>query len=176
MLPRLVHSGDALWAEIHGGAIAHEGRQDEEQRDDEHRNDDGLARGLGVGHREEAHQNVRHARGAETGGHPERDLIPHVFQEQTGLKVSLAVIEAGLGRRVPEFGLNPCLNLSAVDDLLEELERIHANLEQHQEGKDYPTSYEKAGFNDLHPGCGYHTAEDDIDRNQNASTAMIDTE
>ncbi len=110
-----------------GSAETEQGGQDVETADDEHGDDDGLTGGLGGRHGEEAHQDVRHAGGAEHQRHTEGDLVERVFQEQARLKETLAGVDAGTGSAVLQHQLGDMvLDIRVVDDVVEELDRIEA--------------------------------------------------
>ena len=113
-----VNRDDPLRGDVDGGAETEQGGQDVEAADDEHGDDDGLAGGLGGRHGEEAHQDVRHAGGAEHQGHAEGDLVERRLHEQARLKEALAGIHAVQDDAVLQHQLGDVvLDVRAVDDL-----------------------------------------------------------
>ena len=75
---------DAALAQERARAEADERRQQVEEADDEHRPHHRRARRLGVGHGEEAHQDVRQAGGAEHEREAERDGVQRLRQVGAG--------------------------------------------------------------------------------------------
>ena len=76
-------------ADQHGGTGAQEQREQIEPADDPHRPDHRGPRRLRGGHREEAHQDVRHAGGAEHQRHAERNLVDRALEVQTRFQEAL---------------------------------------------------------------------------------------
>ena len=89
-----VNRDDALGSDVNGSAETEQGGQDVEAADDPHGDDNGLACGLCGRHGEEAHQDVRHAGGAQNQGHTEGDLVKGSLEEQARLEEALAGIDA----------------------------------------------------------------------------------
>ncbi|GAM11859.1 hypothetical protein OR1_04183 [Geobacter sp. OR-1] len=54
------------------------------------------------------------------------------------------------------------LDVRAVDDVLEELDRVHTGLHPDQNGEEECTGHEETGLDDLNPGGGSHAAENDV--------------
>ena len=137
-VPALVHRLDRrLPDERHRAEAEHEGQQVEEA-DEERRPVDRGARSLAVGDGVEAHQDVRQPRRPEHQRQPERERVPVVGNEAPGLE------HAGseLLRRV-----------------LEEIDRVHPELEQDEEGHHGRAADQQARLDDLHPGGRDHAAE-----------------
>jgi hypothetical protein len=107
-----------------------------------------LARFLGVGHGEEAHQDVRQTGGAEHQRHAQRDRLDRV----------------GLGA-----GHHDCMIVLGMrGDRLENSFEVEALVRQHQIAIKVAPPSSSAGLDDLHPGRGLHAAEGDVDDDQHA--------
>ena len=92
-----------------------------------------------VGDGVEAHQDVRQPRRPEHQRQPERERVPVVGDEAPGLEHA----RAELLRRV-----------------LEEIDRVHAELEQDEEGHHGRAADQQHRLDDLHPGGRDHAAEE----------------
>ena len=164
-----VNRGDSLGGDVDGGAEAQEGGHDIEQADDPHGDDNGLPGGLGGRNGEEAHQDVRHAGGAEHEGESQGDLVKGRLHEEGRLKETLAGLRAGQDHAVPQHQLGDMvLDVGAVDDVGEEGNRVEAGLGQNQHRQEGRAGHEQAGLDDLDPGGGLHAAEHDVADHQDA--------
>ncbi len=162
-----VYRGDALRGEVDSGTEAEQRGQDVEAADDEHRDDDGFACCLCGRHGEEAHEDVRHAGGAEHECHTEGDLVKRVLQVKAGLEEALACVHAGEDDTVFEHQLGyVVLDLRASHDGGEEADRVEAGLDHDQDGEQEGAGHEEARLDDLNPGGGDHAAEDDVPDHQ----------
>ena len=140
----------ALLAQERARAEADERRQQVEEADQEHRPHHRRARGLGVGHGEEAHQDVRQAGGAEHERQTERDRVQRLRQ---------------IGARAErERRLRGRVRLGPV----EELDRVEADLGQHEDRHHEDARHQQHGLDDLHPRRGHHAAEDDVTEHERA--------
>jgi len=154
---------------VESGAEAEQGGKDVEAADDPHGDDDGLAGRLGGRHGEEAHQDVGHAGGAEHQCHAEGDLVKGCFHEEGRLQETLARICAAKDDTVfqHQFG-DVILDVRTIDDVAEELDRVHARLEADEDCQQEGSGHEQTGLDDLNPGSGGHAAEDDVADHENA--------
>jgi hypothetical protein len=128
---------------------AHDRHHGEEETDAEGGDEHALARFLGVGHGEEAHQNMRQTGGAE---HQPSDSDTAV---------------TGSARK----GTRPHQRhafLGILDRLGGQRLEIETELGKRQQHHQRAAAQQQAGFDDLHPGGGDHAAERDIDHHQHA--------
>ena len=148
-LPPLAGRLLARRAEHDAGAEAERRDHEVEGADQEHRPDDARARGLRVGHGEEAHEDVRQARRAEHEREAERHRVDRLGQEEPRLEVLLAVLRAGRGA-------------------VEQVDRVPADPVEHEDRQQGRAREQQPGLDDLHPGRGDHAAEDDVAEHEHA--------
>ena len=110
-----------------------------------------------------------HAGGAEHQSHAEGNLVQRVLQVQARLQEALAGIDAAHDDPVLQHQLGDViLDVRAVDDGVEEAERVEAGLGHDQYGEQCRARHEEPRLDDLYPGGGDHAAEDDVADHQDA--------
>ena len=139
-----------------------EGGHDVEGPDQAHRPRHRLARGLGVGHREKAHQDVREARRAEDQGHAERDILEQGLVDAPDLRLAVRVEDSRLGE------VEPALRVLDTGDRVEEGSEVESEMEHDQKAEQDGAAHEENRLDDLDPGGGNHSAGDDVDHHQHA--------
>ena len=155
-----------------GGVRAHQ--QDGTEADDEGedieiadpagRPEDRLARFLRIGDGEEAHENVRQARGAEHQREAEGDGGDGILDEAAGGHDGAAArrsVNSALPIR--KRGLRPDLDRAG-----EERFEAEAGLRQHHQRHEAGAAQQQHRLDDLNPGGGAHPAEEDIEHHQPA--------
>src|SRR5260370_9672057 len=145
---------DISFADDGRGGETEEGRHDIEGTDDAHRPNHTDAGGASVGNGVEANQNVRQSGGAEDQRETERDQI----ERATGRLVA----KAG-GEEVDGLAI-----IVHVRDGVEELGEREVEVREHQDAEQNGSTHQEHGFDNLHPGGGQHSAEDDIGDHQHA--------
>ena len=136
-------------AEDPARADADDHDHDVEGPDQEHGPADRAARRLGVRHGEEAHEDVRQPRGAEHEREAERQ------QREAGVEL-LPGLQVGVARRVVLRGAR------------EQLDRVEADLEQHEQRQHGAGGHQQRRLDDLHPRGGEHAAEDHVGEHEDA--------
>jgi hypothetical protein len=150
------HEGDGTEADDEGQhvEVADPGRRPE------HR----LARLLGVGHREEAHQDVRQPGGAEHQRHAEADGRDRILDEAARAHDRDALLDGLLGRHAAGAGQSGL----HLDCLGEHRLRAEAEVPQHHQRHEGRAGEQQPGLDDLHPGGGGHATEQHVDHHQRA--------
>ena len=113
---------------------------------------------------------MRHTGGSENQSHTEGNLVQRSFHEEARLKEALPGIYAVECDTIFQHQLgNMVLNVRAVDDLVEEEDRIETGFSQNKDRKQGGARHEQTGLDDLNPGCGGHAAEDDVADHQDTN-------
>ncbi len=123
-----------------------------------------LARFLGIGNGEEAHQDVRQAGGTEHQRHAEGDRTDRVLEEAARAHYRLADGSGlfGAGAAVGgQLGLD-------LDRAGEQLFKAEVVLPHHCHGHEGDAEQQQGGLDDLHPGGGGHATEQHVDHHQDA--------
>ena len=118
----------------------------------------------GVGHGEEAHEDVRKAGRAEHQGHAEGNGRDRIGEEGARPHDGEAFGGCSLGAQ-PGGGRHLCLHL---DSARKEGFGREAELGQDRKGHDRRAAEQEHRLDDLHPGRGDHSAEQDVERHQHA--------
>ena len=128
---------------------SHDGDHGEKEADAEGGDEHALAGFLGVGHGEEAHQDVGQTGGAEHQAERQRDCRDRIGQESA--------------RRHQRHAF-----LGILDRLGRQRLEAEAELGKGQQHHQRAAAEQQAGLDDLHPGGGDHAAESDVDHHQHA--------
>ena len=153
---------DIGFADERRGAEAQERGHDVERPDQSHCPYDRLARGLGVGHREEPHQDMGKAGRAQNQRHAQRDVVEQGEVDSEDRLLAVLVEDAWLGE--VEAGH---LVLHAGDGV-EEISEVETEVQQDKEAEQDRAPHQEHRFDDLHPGGRDHAARDDVDHHQHA--------
>ena len=137
------------WLRIAARADADDHDHEVEGADQEHGPADRAARRLGVRHGEEAHEDVRQPGGAEHERDAERQQREAGVELQAGLEVRGA--------------LRVLLRVAR-----EQLDRVEADLAQHEDRHHDAGGHQQRRLDDLHPRGGEHAAEDHVGEHEAA--------
>ena len=124
----------------------------------------GFAGFFGVGHGEEAHQDVGQTSGAEHQGHAEGDGADGVLHERAWAHDGEACLGGFFGRFACGHG-QAGLDFNGLG---KHGFGAETKVPQHHEGHERRTGQQQTGFDDLHPGGGGHAAEQHVHHHQRA--------
>ncbi len=124
-----------------------------------HGPDHGEARGFGVGHGVEAHENVRQSGSAENQGDAEREKVERA--------VGGFIAQTRREEIFHDFGAvwRVVMNLADGGEKSAEAE---AEMREDQKAEKNRAGDQQNGFDDLHPSGGDHAAKDDVNDHQDS--------